>query len=232
VSGVLAAVGGGIAQNPLTVGGGTAFLVALSFISANALWYQPHFHAGAFFHTRDVVSGRRAIHPPPPAADGTRAAAQSPSPDPTVGKVQSALSALHLYGGAVDGVDGPQTRGAIEDYRKSVGLANSGDIDAALLKRLGIAPPAPPVASPPVPSPRVDGSTTQSVEPTDEDAARVRRIQAGLKAFGNDGIEVDGVVGPRTRAAIREFQSLFGLPVTGEPDDTVSAKMHEVGLIN
>ena len=46
----------------------------------------------------------------------------------------------------------------------------------------------------------------------------VQKIQAGLKAFGNDGMEIDGVIGAKTRAAIREFQSLFGLPVTGEPD--------------
>lgn len=58
----------------------------------------------------------------------------------------------------------------------------------------------------------------------------VKRIQAGLKAFGNDGIEIDGVVGSRTRSAILEFQSLFGLPETGEPDSALYAKMREIGL--
>ena len=50
--------------------------------------------------------------------------------------------------------------------------------------------------------------------------------------FGNDGIELDGVVGSRTRAAIKEFQTLFGLPVTGEPDEALYAKMRETGLTN
>ena len=50
----LGAVGGALARNPTLVGGTTAFLVALSFVSANAIWYQPHFHSGAFFATRDV----------------------------------------------------------------------------------------------------------------------------------------------------------------------------------
>ena len=36
----------------------------------------------------------------------------------------------------------------------------------------------------------------------------------------------------RPRAAIREFQSLFGLPVTGEPDEKLYAKMREIGLTN
>jgi len=56
------------------------------------------------------------------------------------------------------------------------------------------------------------------------------RIQAGLRAFGNEGIEIDGVVGARTRAAILEFQSLFGLPETGEPDQALYAKMRDIGL--
>jgi peptidoglycan hydrolase-like protein with peptidoglycan-binding domain len=56
------------------------------------------------------------------------------------------------------------------------------------------------------------------------------RIQAGLRAFGNDQIEIDGIVGAKTEAAIREFQSLFGLPVTGRPDPSVLAKMRDLGL--
>ena len=40
-------------RNPALAGGATAFLVALSFVSANALWYQPYAHSGAFFATRD-----------------------------------------------------------------------------------------------------------------------------------------------------------------------------------
>ena len=62
---------------------------------------------------------------------------------------------------------------------------------------------------------------TVSVKVGDADAKpdpMVQKIQAGLKAFGNDGMEIDGVIGSKTRSAIREFQSLFGLPVTGEPD--------------
>lgn len=62
--------------------------------------------------------------------------------------------------------------------------------------------------------------------------ADVVRIQAGLRAFGNEGIEIDGVMGEKTRAAIREFQSLFRLPVTGEPDAKLLAKMQEIGLTN
>jgi len=61
---------------------------------------------------------------------------------------------------------------------------------------------------------------------------QIMKLQAGLRAFGNEGIEVDGIVGARTRAAIHEFQSLFGLPETGEPDEALYAKMREIGLTN
>ena len=44
-----------ISRNPTLAGGSTAFLVALSFVSANALWYQPYAHSGAFFATREFV---------------------------------------------------------------------------------------------------------------------------------------------------------------------------------
>jgi peptidoglycan hydrolase-like protein with peptidoglycan-binding domain len=62
--------------------------------------------------------------------------------------------------------------------------------------------------------------------------SNVVRVQAGLRAFGNEGIEIDGVIGEKTRSAIREFQALFRLPVTGEPDDRLLAKMQEIGLTN
>ncbi|MEQ9571495.1 MAG: peptidoglycan-binding domain-containing protein, partial [Nitratireductor sp.] len=51
-------------------------------------------------------------------------------------------------------------------------------------------------------------------------------------AFGHDGIDLDGIVGEQTSSAIREFQSLFGLPVTGQPDAQLLAKMTEIGLTN
>jgi peptidoglycan hydrolase-like protein with peptidoglycan-binding domain len=69
-------------------------------------------------------------------------------------------------------------------------------------------------------------ATSQGPDP------RIVKIQAGLKAFGNDDMQLDGVVGARTKAAIKEFQSLFGLPQTGEPDEVVYVKMREIGLTN
>jgi len=66
------AAGDAIARNPLAVGGCTAFLVTLSYVSANALWYQPHFHQGAFFSTRQSMHHQslpgQHVRPKPVAA--------------------------------------------------------------------------------------------------------------------------------------------------------------------
>ncbi|TIP62921.1 MAG: peptidoglycan-binding protein, partial [Mesorhizobium sp.] len=52
--------GSQISRNPVLVGGSTAFLVTLFYVSANALWYQPFPHAGAFFATRSMEGFARA----------------------------------------------------------------------------------------------------------------------------------------------------------------------------
>lgn len=236
VRNMLLTAGEGAMRNPLAVGATTAFLVAFSFVSANALWYQPHFYKEAFFSTRSHADRQaaRAASAPAPATRTPASPAAAPAPavaDPLVQKVQASLAKLKLYSGPVDGLDGPQTGQAIAVYQKSAGLPASGHIDGFLLKRLGILQTNPPQEAPrPAPRPQLDAATTQSVPPGN-DKARIIKIQAGLKAFGNDGIELDGMIGPKTTAGIKEFQSLFGLNVSGVPDAATYAKMREVGLI-
>lgn len=257
-----------LGRNRSVIGGLTAFVVAFSYVGANALWYQPHAHGSAFFQTRplaldgtgsvpssmqDLEAGEvetiirleRAHAAVPqqrpvnltsvetgmtmPVTTPSTAPNPAVQGDPVVKEVQRVLSGLNLYSGDVDGLTGPQTRAAIEAYRKLVGLSVSAEIDEQLLQQLGAAPR---LASAQMPQggPGMDLMETSSAG-VQQDAV-VMRIQAGLRAFGNEGIEIDGVVGSRTRAAIREFQALFGLPETGEPDQTVYAKMREIGLTN
>ena len=255
------ATGTVVLRNPLTVGGGTAFLVALFFVSANALWYQPHAHTGAFFMTRQMqsyqpprLSPTHSIRVPQPAPDRYRSvsadnqgnsASSAPAAkigDPTVMKVQTVLSELDLYTGSIDGLTGPQTKKAVEDYQRIVGLDASGIIDDGLLRQLGTKPAAEPELPQPSVAPRRSksdvkvapdtrsGATTDS-KPAAKINQAVARVQAGLKAFGNDHIEIDGLIGEQTRGAIREFQTLFGLTVSGEADKELVAKMQEIGLI-
>ena len=221
-----------IARNPTLVGGSTAFLVALSFVSANALWYQPHAHSGAFFATRDFLR-------PGAPLDETTILIERPAPprqvagDPMVKDVQETLKDLNFYGGEVDGLFGPNTRLAIEAYQAKMGMQVTGTVDDSLLDQLGTGSVKPVVLPSPAPREKVqetkDDVAAKAVSFTRDE--RIAKVQAGLKEFGNDAIEVDGVMGARTEAAIREFQSLFGLTVTGAADQAVYAKMKEIGLV-
>jgi len=241
-----AAIGGVLSRNPVAVGGTTAFLISLFYVSANALWYQPYAHKGAFFATRDFsrpldesveTSGEpettiRIERPEPEAA----AVPARPQGDPVIEQVQGILKTLNFYDGAVDGLSGPATTRAIEAYQRKVGLTVTGQIDDQLLSQLGTAPKTGAIPPAPQPRPTPPASATQQV-PVPQPAGmtvseRISRIQQGLRAFGNEGINVDGVAGSQTKSAIREFQSLFGLPATGEPEEAVYRKMKEIGLTN
>lgn len=228
----LAAIGGAVARNPVVVGSTTAFLVTLFYVSANALWNQPQPHASAFFITRDMpdYAAPARDHGPFQRSDERTEALPAAVADPVVQQVQDILGDLNLYTGSVDGIAGPQTRKAIADYQKLVGLDPSGEIDRNLIDELMARRAAPETEDvPPPPHPRPDHAASASAaEPNEE----VSRIQAGLRAFGHDAIEIDGKLGIKTKTAIREFQSLFGLPVNGEPDAGVIAKMQEIGLTN
>lgn len=241
------AVGGMISRNPVLVGGSTAFLVTLFYVSANALWYQPFPHAGAFFATRSIEGFPLTGSDEPETTINIVRPRQASAPvqsDPAVEQVQGILKDLDFYSGTVDGITGPNTRKAIQAYQQKVGLPATGEIDAVLLDQLGarqttagIPHPVPrPVDSAAVPaaapSPAPIPVSAPANAPASQPDARIIKIQAGLKAFGNDDMQLDGVVGARTKAAIKEFQSLFGLPQTGEPDEIVYVKMREIGLTN
>lgn len=278
---VLAAVLTRIAERPVQVGVTVSAAVTLMYFGSNALWYQPHAHESAFFSTRnhefrayETASGNDILG----SADkpATRIILEKPGDDrpvefagdPTVKTVQQILSDLDLYDGNVDGLNGPQTRQAVETYRKVMKLPASGEIDAELLSYLGadsdiqpdITPPPLNIetqveqiltSSIPIPTPRESvlkerkaeigkSDLTPSKAPADGKAVGEEakehvlavKIQAGLREFGNDAIQLDGKVGARTTAAIREFQTLFGLPVTGKIDNDLVSKMAEIGLIS
>ncbi|HKP02722.1 MAG TPA: peptidoglycan-binding protein [Chthoniobacterales bacterium] len=58
--------------------------------------------------------------------------------DATVSAVQSELTRLGYYRGAIDGVYGPQTRGALARYQGRQGLPKTGSITTATLRSLRV----------------------------------------------------------------------------------------------
>jgi len=186
--------------------------------------------------------------------------ALAPNADIEIARLQQRLLTLGIYKGAVDGFTGPQTREAIERWealQKKVGVpAQSGAVQTAneddVAKVIDLAVPSP------RPEPavlKIDASAKRApdlasleskprqekkqlaAEPAIQQQAKISsqdivRVQAGLKAFGNEMVSVDGVPGKSTQDAIREFQKLFNLRVTGEVDAALISKMREIGLIS
>jgi His-Xaa-Ser repeat protein HxsA len=54
---------------------------------------------------------------------------------------------------------------------------------------------------------------------------QVRAVQQALKDKGHDPGEIDGAMGPKTRAALRDFQKKEALKVTGRIDSATMAKL-------
>ena len=82
------------------------------------------------------------------------------------------------------------------------------------------APPAAP-AGPPGPAAQSPGPTVSAVDP-----ATVREIQADLQRRGYDVGPADGRLGPKTRAAIREYEQQNGLPMDGMPSPALRDHLH------
>jgi hypothetical protein len=60
-------------------------------------------------------------------------------PGQVVANVQEKLQEQGLYQGEVDGILGPQTRGALADYQQAQGLEPTGAVDEPTLESLGLA---------------------------------------------------------------------------------------------
>ena len=54
---------------------------------------------------------------------------------------------------------------------------------------------------------------------------QVKAVQQALKDKGHDPGDIDGIMGPKTQAALKEYQQKEGLKATGRLDSETSAKL-------
>jgi peptidoglycan hydrolase-like protein with peptidoglycan-binding domain len=114
--------------------------------------------------------------------------------------LQRRLRALGYRPGPVDGLYGPRTEAAVQRLQRDRGIPVDGIVGAQTRRALRVeAPPLAPGAG----YGRPGGS------------AEVRAVQRRLRALGHRPGPVDGLYGPRTRAAVERFQRTAGLPATG-----------------
>lgn len=65
---------------------------------------------------------------------------------------------------------------------------------------------------------------TASVAPTDMNQDQIRQLQQALLQHGEQ-LSVDGIWGPETQNALRNFQQAQGMDPTGEPDSETLAAL-------
>lgn len=129
--------------------------------------------------------------------------------------VQQVQQALVRWGAnlVVDGVYGPGTRQAVEQFQRSQGLVADGVVGPqtwAMLQRQTT--PAPPPTAPP-PAPPTAQRLLRLTNPYTS-GADVRALQQALARSGI-ALVADGIFGPGTDRAVRLFQSSRGLATDG-----------------
>ena len=237
--------GAKIAQNPAVAGGSVAFSVVMFFVASNALFYQPFKHDDALFATRGMENYVAPVlpkavslrQPMPGVAEDNAAVAQNQNVRPRdvqLIDIQTALARLKLYDGTIDGVPGPKTRAAIQQFQQQAGLEPTGHIDPLLIDAIRTAS----IPAERIPAPHLRQTAIEPVQEATEpngsqlSQSEVIKLQAGLKTFANDDMEVDGKIGTKTKTAIIEFQRLFQLEETGTPTRETLAKLQELGLVS
>lgn len=125
--------------------------------------------------------------------------------------LESDLSQLGFYHGALDGFFGPQLQQATQDFQRNQGLRVDGvagpetwtHIDSALASHSSHESP--------------DFQSGPGTIPYGSSGPAVQALQKLLNQNGAN-LTVDGNFGPMTYAALRNYQSLNGLAVTGKAD--------------
>ncbi len=114
--------------------------------------------------------------------------------------LQRRLRALGQQPGPVDGLFGPLTESAVYGLQRDTGLAADGIVGPQTRRVLNAETP-----------PLVQGAGYGRIE----GSPRVRAVQRTLRSAGLRPGPVDGLYGPRTRAAVARFQRRAGQPASG-----------------
>ncbi|MBW3098645.1 peptidoglycan-binding domain-containing protein [Pseudohoeflea coraliihabitans] len=175
-----------IAAYPSIAGGTAAFAVIFSFVSANALWYQPGEHPAPLLRTRPVSA-----------------------------EAQAGGAPQDLIRQAIDRVPVRQ----VTTYRiERDDLLPTGSIPVPELAQRQQPEAGTDVAAR---APDRAAETPAQAKPLPVADPLLVDIQTHLKRKGFYGGKVDGLIGPMSVAAIRNWQKKAGLEITGAPSALV-----------
>jgi len=209
-SGIAGRLGGAVTRHPRE---SVAILMASAatlVIFVNALYLQRGPHPAPIFGSRPSIKADRLPvlpHSRPAQAGGGAAAARTHAQ--LVGEIQRELGVRGFYDGAVDGIWGAKTDGAVRDFAQAAGVKVESDASESLLHSIKSSS----ARARAVPAP-VD-PIAQLLTPS----KRVLAVQRALADFGYGQIKPTGIEDADTRAAIEKFERDRKLPVTGTVSD-------------
>ncbi|BAI93434.1 peptidoglycan-binding protein [Limnospira fusiformis CCALA 023] len=115
---------------------------------------------------------------------------------------------LEVHGfsvGRVDSLFGPRTERALINFQLSKGLRPTGVVDRSTWQALSKDPHQQTIA--------------ETLIKQGDRGSKVKTLQTRLELTGHDPGPVDGIFGPKTLAAVSDFQLAMGLESTGVVDD-------------
>ncbi|WP_062016513.1 peptidoglycan-binding protein [Aureimonas sp. AU4] len=230
-----------IAARPVLFGSVALFGALAGLVGDNALNRQAGRHPHPMLVTRPAAGApaQRASTQAAPAASRVASAPRIENDPriiafPLVSDVQTLLAEAGYYKLPVDGRAGQATDLAIRAFQRDHGLRVDGMATPLLLSQLRQADTLQPdQATDQVASliegtdPAATGAVVSDASPGSTEGELVRRIQDRLAKARIADVQPDGILGERTRAAIRTFEALQGMEPTGEPSPEILRRLEK-----
>jgi peptidoglycan hydrolase-like protein with peptidoglycan-binding domain len=170
---------------------------------------------------------RPALPPLPSTASASEPAGWPKTATDQIRVIQQALVDLKLLRDKPDGALGPMTRNAIRAFQRSVAMRETGDptVDVFVALQDALKTEAA--------KPDADKGQAAIAEPIPDawpNAAvdQVKVIQTLLRDLNFSREAPDGMLGPATRAAIRDYERSLGVAQTGEPSKALFDSLKEM----
>ncbi len=228
-------------KNTLFFVGSLLFSISFLFISFNALFSQMTTHQNIltqmkFSSVQSIGKSSTLLEKEAKSQELSRVTSlhspshhhtNSPLPPQSASMLekQKELAKLGLYDGPLDGLEGPKTRRAITLWKQQAAqrmqknvLSNPATDEIAIL-----------IKQSEIETKNMTHLKEAISEPSVED---IIQVQKALHIFGNEEVIVTGIEDQKTIEALKQFQKMFDLPVTGKINHTILMKMREIGLLN
>ncbi|WP_375647222.1 peptidoglycan-binding protein [Bartonella sp. CR84HXZ] len=228
-------------KNTLFFVGSLLFSISFLFISFNALFSQMTTHQNIltqmkFSSVQSIGKSSTLLEKEAKSQELSRVTSlhspshhhtNSPLPPQSASilEKQKELVKLGLYDGPLDGLEGPKTRRAITLWKQQTAqrmqknaLSNPATDEIAIL-----------IKQSEIETKNMTHLKEAISEPSVED---IIQVQKALHIFGNEEVIITGIEDQKTIEALKQFQKMFDLPVTGKINHTILMKMREIGLLN